>query len=158
MSVTLHPGGPARHAAGQGHRAPRHQVPRSGGRPGRPRPPTGRGRLDRGSATAELAAGLPVVILLLLFGLTTVGAVTTRVQCVDAAREAARVAARGGDGVHAGRVAAPGGADVAVTTGADTVVATVRAPVPLLGARLPGLVVTASAVAAVEPGVPGAAP
>src|SRR5690606_37222925 len=31
-----------------------------------------RKRLDRGSATAELAAALPVIVLLLLFGLTAV--------------------------------------------------------------------------------------
>ena len=161
-----HPGGPTRLWAGQAHRGPVAHwsastvTSRSG--PGAHAPVTAsatsrRLRADRGSATAELAAGLPVVVLLLLFGLTAVAAVTTRVQCVDAAREAARVAARGGDGLAAGRESAPGGAEVSVVHQADTVVATVRSPVPLLGARLPGLVVTASAVAAAEPGSPGPA-
>ncbi len=113
-----------------------------------------RKRLDRGSATAELAAALPVIVLLLLFGLTAVAALTTKLTSVDAAREAARIAARGGDGVAAGQAAAPKGAAVSVHHREDAVVATVRAPVPLLGARLPGFAVTASAVAAVEPGPP----
>lgn len=134
MSVAHRPAGPARPRAGRGHRA----------------------TTDRGAATAELAAGLPVVVLLLLFGLSAVGAVTTRLQCVDAAREAARVAARGGDGVAAGRAAAPADAEVSLVAGDDTVVATVRSPVPMLGVRLPGLTVNATAVAAREPGTPGA--
>lgn len=113
---------------------------------------------DRGSATAELAAGLPAVMVLLLAGLTAVGAVTTKLQCVDAAREVARVAARGDAGVPAGQRAAPDRAGVSVTVSGDTVVATVRAPVPVLGARLPGLAVDATAVAAVEPGSPGPVP
>jgi hypothetical protein len=117
-----------------------------------------RRRGERGSATAELAVGLPAVVLLLLVGLTAVGAVTTRLQCVDAAREAAIAAARGEPGTEAGHRAAPSGADVSVTVDADTVVATVRAPVPLLGARIPPLSVEASAVAATEPGSPGPAP
>lgn len=114
-------------------------------------------RGDRGSVTAELAAGLPAVVLLLLAGLTAVGAVTTKLQCVDAAREAARAAARGEPGTIAGRQAAPTGAQVSITVDGDTVVAAVQAPVPLLGGILSELTVGASAVAAVEPGSPGPA-
>jgi Flp pilus assembly protein TadG len=119
----------------------------------------GRGRLghrDRGSATAELAVGLPALVLLLLVGLTAVSAVTTKLQCVDAAREAARTAARGESGSVAGT--APDGADVQVTVVGDTVAVTVRAPVRPLGPRLPSLSVQATAVAAVEPGAPEPAP
>jgi hypothetical protein len=83
-----------------------------------------------------------------------VSAVTTKLRCVDAAREAARTAARGEDGSRAGRRTAPDGAEVAVTITGDTVTATVRAPVRPLGGRLPNLSVRASAVAAVEPGAP----
>lgn len=101
---------------------------------------------------------LPAVMLLLLAGLTAVGAVTTKLQCVDAAREAALVASRGGPGAEAGRRAAPDGAEVSVTVDGDLVAATVRARVPLLAARLPALDVEATAVAAVEPGHPGPAP
>jgi hypothetical protein len=99
--------------------------------------------------------GLPAVLVLLLAGLTAVGAVTTKLQCVDAARDAALAAARGEPGTEAGRRSAPDGADVSVTVGHDTVLVTVRAPVPVLGAGMPGLSVEASAIAAVEPGSPG---
>lgn len=115
------------------------------------RRPAGR---DRGSFTAELAAGLPALVLLLLVGLAAVSAVTTKAQCVDAAREAALAASRGADGTVAGARAAPAGAEISVTVTGDTVVATVRAPVRTAGARLPRVVVAAEAVAAVEPGAP----
>jgi hypothetical protein len=117
-----------------------------------------RRRTDRGSATAELAVGLPAVVLLLLAGLTAVAGVTTRLECVDAAREAVLAAARGQSGTEAGLRAAPDGAQVTVTSDGDLVHATVRAPVPLLGARLPALAVEAAAVAAAEPGSPEPAP
>ncbi|MEH1012316.1 TadE family type IV pilus minor pilin [Micromonospora sp. CPCC 206060] len=107
---------------------------------------------DRGSFTAELAAGLPALMLLLLAGLTAVNAVTTKAHCVDAAREAALAAARGEAGGSAGRRAAPDGAVVSVDVTGDLVTATVRAPVRLLSARLPRFTVSATSVAAVEPG------
>lgn len=94
-----------------------------------------------------------MLVLLLLVGLTAVGAVTTKVQCVDAAREAALAAARGEPGVAAGQRVAPPSAQVSVRADDDLVVATVRAPVPVLGTRLPGRWVEATAVAAREPGV-----
>ncbi|MFG1673900.1 TadE family type IV pilus minor pilin [Micromonospora sp. NPDC049282] len=112
---------------------------------------------ERGSFTAELAAGLPALVLLLLAGLTAVDAVTTRAGCLDAAREAALAAARGESGVPAGARYAPGGAEVTVTVAGDRVIATVRAPVRTAGARLPRLTVSGVAVAAVEPGAPGPA-
>jgi hypothetical protein len=113
---------------------------------------------DRGSFTAELAAGLPALILLLLAGLTAVNAVTTRAGCLDAAREAALAASRGEPGGAAGGRSAPPGAHVSVTVDGDRVIATVRAPVRTLGARLPSITVLATAVAAVEPGAPGPQP
>lgn len=113
---------------------------------------------DQGSFTAELAAGLPALVLLLAVGLTAVNAVTIKAQCVDAAREAALAAARGESGEAAGRRAGPPGSTVAIDTAGDVVTATVRAPIRALGARLGPLAVTAVAVAAVEPGSVGAAP
>ncbi|GAA4693232.1 TadE family type IV pilus minor pilin [Phytohabitans rumicis] len=113
---------------------------------------------DRGSFTAELAAGLPALMLLLFAGLTAVGAVTTKAQCVDAAREAALAASRGEPGRAAGERAGPAGATVSVTVDGDTVVATVRAPVRGLGGLLPGMTVAATAVAAAEPGAPEPVP
>jgi hypothetical protein len=102
---------------------------------------------DRGSATAELAAALPALVLLLLAGLTAVGAVTTQAHSVDAARDAALAAARGEQAPSTG----PPGAVASVAVTGDTVTATVRAPVRALGAHLPRFTVTARAVAAVEP-------
>lgn len=112
------------------------------------RRPPGR---DRGSFTAELAAGLPALMLLLLAGLTAVAAVTAKGQCVDAAREGALAGARGeGAAAAAGRVAPPH-AEIDVGAGTETVTVVVRAPVRLLGAHLPAITVEGRAVAAREP-------
>ncbi|MFG2099544.1 TadE family type IV pilus minor pilin [Micromonospora echinaurantiaca] len=113
---------------------------------------------DRGSFTAELAAGLPALVLLLLAGLTAVNAVSTKAGCLDAAREAALAASRGEDGTAAGHRSAPPGAEVSVAIDGERVRATVRAPVRALGARLPRITVVGTAVAAVEPGAPGPQP
>jgi hypothetical protein len=94
-------------------------------------------------------------MLLLFAGLTAVNAVTAKAHCVDAAREAALAAARGEGGVEAGQRVAPPGATVSIAMTGDTVVATVRAPVRAIGGAVPGTTVTATAVAAVEPGTPG---
>jgi Flp pilus assembly protein TadG len=106
---------------------------------------------DRGSVTAELAVALPVLLLLLLAGLTSVNAVATKMRCVDAAREAARAEARGEPGVATGERAAPDGAVVTVDGQGDVVRAAVRTVVRPLGGRLPGFPVEAYAVAAREP-------
>lgn len=106
---------------------------------------------DRGSFTAEVAVGLPALMVLLFAALACVGAVVTKGQCVDAAREGALAAARGGSGHTAAVRVAPPGAAVSVSTGADTVTVVVRSRVPLLGRHLPAITVDASAVAALEP-------
>jgi Flp pilus assembly protein TadG len=106
---------------------------------------------DRGSVTAELAVALPVLTLLLVVGLSAVNVVTTKMRCVDAAREAARSEARGEPGVAAGARAAPQSAVVSVASDGDTVRANVRVQTHPLGGRLPGFTVEAAAVAAVEP-------
>ena len=121
---------------------------------------TGRRRLgrltgDRGSFTAELAVGLPALMLLLFAALTGVGAVTTKGQCVDAAREAALAASRGDSGEAAGQRAAPPGAVVEVDLDPEVATARVRAPVRLLGAHLPAITMEATAVAAREPQIIG---
>jgi Flp pilus assembly protein TadG len=126
--------------------------------PGTARPAIGAGNArdtaDRGSFTAELSAGLPALMLLLLTGLTAVSAATTKATCLDAAREAALAASRGESGRTAGARIAPAGADIAVQVGEEHVTVTVRAPVRALGANLPRVTVAATAVAAVEPGTP----
>ncbi|MDT5186657.1 MAG: hypothetical protein QOI29_4815, partial [Mycobacterium sp.] len=92
-------------------------------------------------------AALVVVLILCASGLT---AVSMQVRCVDAAREAARLAARGDDGSASGAAQgiAPDGAAVRLRRDGEFVVATVTAKSPLL----PGITIAAEAVAAAEPG------
>ena len=106
---------------------------------------------DRGSFTAELAAGLPALMLLLFFGIAAVDAVSTRLQCLDAAREAALAAARGESGPAAAARLAPAGADLTMSLDEESVTATVSVKVQILGGSLSVITVRASAVAAREP-------
>jgi uncharacterized protein (UPF0333 family) len=90
------------------------------------------GREDRGSVTAEFALLLPAVVVLLALALGAVRVVVTQLQCVDAARAAARVAARG-ESVDVVRqvahAAGPDGATVRVATGTAAGSATVTVEV-----------------------------
>jgi hypothetical protein len=79
-----------------------------------------------------------------------VTAVSMQVRCIDAAREAARLAGRGDDrsaSVAAQRIA-PDGAAVQLRRDGEFVIATVTARSVLL----PGVTIATEAVAAVEPG------
>ncbi|WP_089252803.1 TadE family type IV pilus minor pilin [Asanoa hainanensis] len=111
---------------------------------------TGRGR-DRGSTTAELAAATPALALLLFVGVTAVAATQTKLQCADAARDAALAAARGQEGGLSANRTAPDGATITISINGDVVTATVRAPARVVGTRLPPIEVSATAVAAREP-------
>jgi Flp pilus assembly protein TadG len=111
---------------------------------------------ERGAVTAETAVVLPMIAVFAvgLAWLVSLGVVQVRAQ--DAAREAARVVARG-ESVAAGtayaRRVATSGADVSVARDGATVVVTVRAPVEGPGGFfrfLPGYTVQARSVAAVE--------
>jgi Flp pilus assembly protein TadG len=113
----------------------------------RRRRPPGR---DRGSFTAELAAGLPALMLLLGFGITSVTAIAAKMQCLDAAREAALAEARGEAPGPAAAGLAPEGAALSVS-GGDIVTAVVSAPVRMFGVDLPGAIVSGDATAAREP-------
>lgn len=114
-------------------------------------------RGDAGMVTAELAAALPVLALLVLAGLSAVQVVDARVRCLDAAREAVRAAARGDtDAVAIGRSVAPSGASVSISSvsisaGGAQVRASVTVVVHPLSSLLPGVTVRAEAVAAREP-------
>jgi hypothetical protein len=90
---------------------------------------------------------LVVVLVLCLAGLT---AVSMQVRCVDAAREAARLAARGDErsALDTARGIAPAGARIQVRRDGDFLVATVVARSKLL----PSLDIGAKAVAEAEPG------
>jgi Flp pilus assembly protein TadG len=102
--------------------------------------------------SAELAAALPVLVLLMLAGLSAVRVVDARVRCLDAAREIARAVARGDTPAAAqGRADAPVSASVTVARSTDEVRVTVTALVHPLGPGLPAVTVRESAVAATEP-------
>ena len=70
---------------------------------------------DDGSVTVEAALGIASLVVVVALAAAGAGAALTQIRVVDAAREAARVAAMSGveEGTAAGRVAAPG-ADVSV--------------------------------------------
>ena len=76
-------------------------------------------------------------------------AFSMQVRCIDAAREAARLAARGddGDAAQAAHDIAPFGANLDLRDDGGVVVATVEAHSILL----PGITIRAHAVAAIEP-------
>lgn len=114
------------------------------------------GRGARGAVTAEIALGLPLLLALTvaLVWLLVVGVAQVRV--VDAAREGARMMARGdtvADATARAREVAPTGAEVDVgRSGGDVVVrveARVEGPGGLLG-HLPGATVHARATAVAE--------
>lgn len=105
--------------------------------------------------TAEIAAALPVFVALLIAAVWTVSVATAQARCVDAAREAARAAARGEDDAVVRDVAeavAPSGATVKVSRSDTevTVEVKVRAPLPV-PFRDVGPTVSGRAVAILEP-------
>lgn len=115
-----------------------------------------RGRDDRAMVTAEAALALPVLIcvaFLLSWGVLLVGA---QIQCGDAAREAARLLARGDSAADvdaAVQQIAPEGAQYTVQKQEDLVVVTVEvsvaADLPLVGS-LTGVELASQAASAVE--------
>lgn len=111
-------------------------------------------RRDGGTATAELAVVLPVLVLLVVTAMTAVSVLVAQLRCVDAAREGARAAARGEPATAvqaaAGR-GAPPGATVDVAGEEEDVRVTVSARAGVAGGLLPEFSVTATAVAVREP-------
>ncbi len=89
------------------------------------------------------------LVAVLVLGLAGLGALSMQVRCVDAAREAARLAARGDEGsaLAVARAIAPAGAAVRVRRDGQFVVATVVARSGLLAA----LRIAATGISAVEP-------
>jgi Flp pilus assembly protein TadG len=102
--------------------------------------------------TAELAACLPVLILVLGVAVTAVSVVAARVRLQDAAREAARAAGRGDQAIarRLAQQAAPG-AHVQLSDDGAMVRVAATARVHPLGGWLPAITVTEHSVAAVEP-------
>jgi Flp pilus assembly protein TadG len=107
---------------------------------------------DRGAVTVEAALALCSLVAVLALMLAAVSAVAAQLRCVDAAREAARLTARGEPdrAEQLARRIAPRGATIAVTVNGDDVLARVSAN-PVAG-LLPGLEVGAEAAAVMEPG------
>lgn len=115
-----------------------------------------RAPVERGSVTAETAVLLPVLLVVLAATLAVLAVVAAQLRCVDAARGAARAAARGDDAAavrEAGQRLAPPGASVIVSNSAGYVEVRVSAQVRPFGAVLsvlPDVAVSGRAVAAVE--------
>lgn len=108
-------------------------------------------RDDAGMVTVEAALALCALVAVLGMTLAGIAAVTDQLRCTDAAREAARLTARGeqGLGQTAAERIAPKGASVAIQVDGDTIsVAVTAAPIGLL----PGLTMTGRAYAVAEPG------
>lgn len=94
----------------------------------------------------EAALAIASLITVALFCLAGATALSMQVRCIDAAREVARLAARG-HGAATGGLAPPGAA-VELRSSGGYVVARVTDRAPIL----PGVVISGEAVAALEPG------
>ena len=97
----------------------------------------------------EAAFGVAILVAVLMLCLAGIAAVSMQVRCIDAAREAARLAARGDErsAVAAARGVAPSGAVMQLHRDGAFVVATVVARSNVL----PGLHIAATGVSAAEP-------
>lgn len=110
-----------------------------------------------GMVTAEAAMVLPLIALFALALLWTLAVGIAKIETVDAARDAARMIARGDDdaaALAAARAAAPAGAQVRIEqapAGSVTVVVTVDASAPgWLLMPLPGVTVGGTATTPLE--------
>jgi Flp pilus assembly protein TadG len=103
--------------------------------------------------TAELAAALPVLVVVLAATMSAVAVVGARIRLQDAARDLARAAAR--NDVATGRTLAARDAPAATLTldrdGSDVVAVAVQQVHPL-GGWLPAVHQSERAVAVLEPG------
>jgi hypothetical protein len=108
--------------------------------------------MDEGYATAEAAVALPALMVVLGLAVGAVVTVNGQLRCVDAARAAARVAARGDVDALSARAAtelAPSGARVRLQHRDGDVQVTVA--VTMRASRwLPGIPLVARAAAEVE--------
>jgi Flp pilus assembly protein TadG len=107
---------------------------------------------DRGAVTVEAAIAFTAFIVLLTMSLCAQAAGADQLRCIDAAREAARLTARGEQeqGRAAAQLIAPPGAEVTISMNGERIQVHVTA-VPAGGA-LPLLRVHGRAFAVHEPG------
>jgi len=119
------------------HPMQRARLGRDGALPARgARAPTCGGRdRERGSATAELAVALPVVVLTLLLGVGALGAGMRMVVLQDGVADAARILGRGDDAGGAGAAVARAdpAAGFTVSRSDDLVCVTASAETRILG-------------------------
>ncbi|MCV7230458.1 TadE family type IV pilus minor pilin [Mycolicibacterium komossense] len=101
---------------------------------------------ETGAGTVEAALAVATLVFVLVLCVGGLTAVSAQIRCIDAAREAARLAARGDDGTSAVRAIAPAGAVLALRVDGGFVSATVSTSAGML----PGITVSARAVSAVE--------
>ena len=106
-------------------------------------------RDDRGAVTVEAAIALASIVTVVVLCIGAIVAVTLYIRCVDGAREAARLAARGDDAsaISAAEKVAPDDARITIRVDGDLVVATVSTR----SALLPLVDISADAVAVMEP-------
>ena len=122
-----------------------------------PEPRRGDERSQRGAVTAEAVVVIPILLSLVLGCVWVVALAATKVRVVDAAREVARVVARGdvdAVAVGHGRRVAPDGTRFSIRRSDGRVVVEAAVAVPGPGglfAFLPALTVESEAVAAQEP-------
>lgn len=113
--------------------------------------PTAGSSPDAGAVTVEAAIALASIITVVVLCIGAVLAVSMQVRCVDAAREAARLTARGDreNAITTARRIGPADALISVQIVDGFAVAVVSADSVLL----PMVNILSEAVAAVEPGV-----
>lgn len=104
---------------------------------------------ESGMVTVEAAYAIAAIVVMVLIAVGAVAAVTTQIRCTDAAREVARLSAAGdASGREVAQRLVGDVARVSISDADDRVVVVeVRSGV----AMLPGLTVSARAVAAKEP-------
>lgn len=105
---------------------------------------------DTGTASVEAAISLAALVIVVALCLAALWAAAMNIRCVDAAREAARLAARGDEAKarSTAQQVAPHGADITIRPDGEHVVVRVVARAPMF----PMLRVRADAVAVLEPG------
>lgn len=106
---------------------------------------------DRGTVTVEAALALCSLVLILALAIAAVSAAAGQLRCMDAARETARLVARGEPdrARRVGELIAPGGARIEIRVVGDEVWVEVSSDIV---GPLPALTVSARAVGVLEPG------
>ncbi len=113
------------------------------------------GDCDRGMVTAELAVAMPAVVMVLAVSLFAFTLASDELRCIDAARAAARAAARGdpsSEVLSVARRMAPAGSQVSIGIGSNTVSVRVAAPPRFSSVLIESAHPAATATAARETG------